>query len=65
MGGRERYVSEPSDERRARLSQRLRAAFIERAEVDSRRLLGRGLTAEEFERVLRGYPGDVVGLREP
>jgi len=26
---------------------------------DSRRRLGRGLTAEELERVLRRYPGDV------
>jgi hypothetical protein len=40
-------------ERRARLNQRLRQAFIEGAEVDMRRVLGRGLTAEELERVLR------------
>jgi hypothetical protein len=44
-----------SDDCRARLNQRLRQAFIEGAEVDMRRLLGRGLTAEELERVLRRY----------
>jgi hypothetical protein len=43
----------------ARLSQRLRQAFIEGAEHDSRRRLGRGLTVEELERVLRRYPGDI------
>jgi hypothetical protein len=47
------------EERRARLNQRLRQAFIEGAEQDSRRRLGRGLTAEELERVLRRYPGDL------
>ena len=41
------------------LNQRLRQSFIEGAEVDMRRLLGRGLTAEELERVLRRYPGDI------
>jgi hypothetical protein len=45
--------------RRARLNQRLRRAFVEGAEEDWRRRLGRGLTAEELERVLRRYPGDV------
>jgi hypothetical protein len=53
------------DERRARLNQRLRQAFIEGAEVDSRRRLGRGLMAEELGRVLRRYPGDVLEHREP
>jgi hypothetical protein len=48
-------------ERRARLNQRLRQAFIEGAEEDSRRRLGRGLTAEELERVPRQDPGDVIG----
>jgi len=47
-------------ERRERLNQRLRQAFIEGAEEDSRRRLGRGLSREELERVLRRYPGDVV-----
>jgi len=41
-------------DRRARLNQRLRQAFIEGAEEDSRRRLGRGLTAEERERVCAG-----------
>jgi hypothetical protein len=44
--------------RRADLNRRLRAAFVEGAEEDSRRRLGRGLTREELERVLRRYPGD-------
>jgi len=60
----ERHVARPDPERRARLNQRLRQAFIEGAEVDMRRLLGRGLTAEELERVLRRYPGDLPERRE-
>jgi len=51
-------------ERRERLNQRLRAAFVEGAEEDSRRRLGRGLTAEELERVVWRYPGDVPERRE-
>ena len=46
-------------QRRRRLDQRLRQTFIEGAEKDSRRRLGRGLTAEELERILRLCPGDV------
>jgi len=46
-------------ERRERLNKRLRQAFIEGAEEDSRRRLGRGLTPEELERVLWPHPGDV------
>jgi hypothetical protein len=46
-------------DRRAELNRRLRAEFVEGAEEDSRRRLGRGLTREELERVLRRYPGDV------
>jgi hypothetical protein len=42
-----------------RLNERLRAEFIAGAEEDSRRRLGRGLTKEELERVLRRYPWDV------
>ncbi len=38
---------------------RLRRAFIEGADEDSRRRMGRGLTTEELERVLRRYPGDI------
>jgi hypothetical protein len=33
--------------------------------MDSRRRLGRGLTAEELERVLRRYPGDFGAGRKP
>ena len=64
MSDPELHVAKPADDRRARLNQRLRQAFIDGAEEDSRRLLGRGLTAEGLERVLRRYLGDVVGLRE-
>jgi hypothetical protein len=52
-------------ERRARLNKRLRAAFLEGAEEDSRRRLDRGLTVEELDRVLWHYPGDVPECREP
>jgi len=41
-----------------RLNERLREAFLAGTEEDSRRRLGRGLTREELERVLRRYPGD-------
>lgn len=53
--------AEPSrfEPRRASLNERLRAAFITGAEEDSRRRLGRGLTREELERVLKRYPGDL------
>jgi hypothetical protein len=63
MGDPERHVARPDPERRARLNQRLRQAFIEVAEEDSRRRLGRGLTAEELERVLWRYPGDLAERR--
>ncbi len=46
-----------TDERRADLNERLRQAFIEGAQEDSRRRLGRGLMAEELERVLRRLSG--------
>jgi hypothetical protein len=42
-----------------RLNERLRAEFIAGAEEDSRRRLGRGLTKEELDRILRRYPGDI------
>ena len=45
--------------RRRELNRRLRAAFIAGAEEDSRSRLGRGLSEEELERVLRRYPGDL------
>jgi hypothetical protein len=51
--------------RRARLDQRLRRAFIVGAEEDSRRRLGRGLTVEELERVLRRYLGDLPESPKP
>ena len=44
-------------DRRARLNERLRQALVARAEEDSRRRLGRGLSKDELERVLRHYPG--------
>jgi hypothetical protein len=50
---------------RAGLNQRLRQAFVEGAEEDSRRRLGRGLTADELERVLWRYPGDLPDRQEP
>jgi hypothetical protein len=56
---RERRIPDKADQRCARLNRRLRQAFIEGAEEDSRRRLGRGLTGEELVRVLRHYPGDV------
>jgi len=52
-------------DRRERLNKRLRAAFIEGAEEDSWRRLGRGLTAEELDRVLWHYPGDVGERHKP
>jgi hypothetical protein len=48
-----------SDDCLARLNERLCQAFIEGADEDSRRRLGRGLTAEELEQVLGRYPGDL------
>ena len=45
-------------ERRRRLHERMRQAFLEGAEEDSQQRLGRGLTSEELERVLRRYPED-------
>jgi len=51
----------PADpvERRRQLNERLRAEFVAGAEVQSRRSLGRGLTADELRRVLEHYPGDL------
>jgi hypothetical protein len=51
-------------ERAVRLNKRLRAAFVAGAEEDSQRRLGRGQTADEQERVLWHYPGD-IGARSP
>jgi hypothetical protein len=41
------------------LNRRLRIAFIAGAEERSRETVGRGLTDEELERILRRYSGDV------
>jgi hypothetical protein len=49
-----------ADDRR-RPNERIRAAFNAGAEEDSRRRMGRCLTREELERVLRRYPGDIKG----
>jgi len=57
-------TADADQERRDRLNQRLRQAFIDGAEEDSRRRLERGLTTEELERVLQRYPGD-IGTRSP
>lgn len=46
------------------LNRRLRMEFLAGAEEDSWRRWGRGLTAEELDRVLRRYPGD-IGKRSP
>jgi hypothetical protein len=42
-----------------RMNVRLRAEFIAGAEEEWRKRTGRPMTAEELERVLRRYPGDV------
>ena len=63
-GKRDGQVPDAANARLARLNERLRQAFIEGAEEDSRRRLGRGLTAEELERVLRHYPGDLLEQRD-
>jgi hypothetical protein len=54
------------DERRAkleRLSERLRLAFIEGAEEEARRGIGRPLTDEKLRSVMRRYPGDWLDQR--
>lgn len=63
MADRDGQLSRLRDDRRVRLNERLRQAFIEGAEEDSRRRLGRGLTVEELERVVWHYPGDVAERR--
>jgi hypothetical protein len=45
--------------RRRRLNETLRRAFIEGAEKESQRELGRPLTADELRRILARYPGDL------
>jgi hypothetical protein len=59
--GVDRQPSDLTDrtDRFRELNRRLRVAFIAGAEERSRRELGRGLSEEELERVLRRYPGDL------
>ena len=52
-----RPVDEPDWQ--ARLNQRLRAECIAGAEEEWRKRTERPMTAEELQRVLRRYPGDV------
>ena len=59
MDDGKKQLPEADGDRRVRLNERLRAAFIEGAEEDSQRRLGRGLTVEELERVFWHYPGDI------
>jgi hypothetical protein len=49
--------------RRRDLNQRLRLAFVAGAEQRSRQTVGRGLTDEELQRVMRRYPGDLPDQR--
>jgi hypothetical protein len=49
---------DPADWQR-RLNLRLRAEFIAGAEEEWRKRTERPMTAEELERVLRRYPGDM------
>ncbi len=48
-----------AQDRRQRLRERLRAGWIAGAEDEWCRRTGRRMTAEELERVLRRYPGEV------
>lgn len=53
------HRQEPADQRGRRLCERLRAEWIAGAEEEWRRRSGRPMTAEELERVLRRFPGDL------
>lgn len=55
------------NERLSALNRRLRRAFLEGAEEQSRHAVGRALTPNELQRVLWHYPGDVIehDSREP
>ncbi len=50
---------DPHRNRRQRFKERARLDYLAGAEEDWRRKTGRPMTAEELERVLRRYPGDV------
>ena len=65
LDDRLRGVPEPDGGRLEELDQRFRQVFIAGAAEDSRRRLGRGLTAVELERVLRHFPGDIGEERSP
>ena len=45
--------------RRQRFKERARMEYVAGVEEELRRRTGRPMTAEELERVLRRYPGDV------
>lgn len=55
----EREIAKADREHRRRLNVRLRMEWIAGAEEEWRRRTGRSMTAEELERVVRQYPGDV------
>jgi hypothetical protein len=57
LGDHLRGVAGPLGTRMDDLRRRLRFAFLEGAEDESRRSVGRGLTPEEQDRVLRRYSG--------
>ncbi len=59
-----RGAPRPDSGRMEELTRRLRRTFVSGAEADSRRL-DRGLTAQEPERVLRHYPGDLAERGNP
>jgi hypothetical protein len=63
VGDPDRHVAATDHDRRSRLNERRRQAFVVGAEEDSRRRLGRRLSAEELERVLWHFPGDVPERR--
>ncbi len=47
------------EDKRAELNRKLRQKFVAGAEERSRRELGRGLTPDEMDRILKRYPGDL------
>ena len=65
LDDRLRGVPKPDGGRLEELNRRLRQAYLQGAEEDSQKRLGRGLTGEELERALRHYLGDVPESRKP
>jgi hypothetical protein len=63
LDDRLRGVPKPDGSRQDELKRRLRQAYLAGAVEQSRRQAGRGLTADDLERVLERYPGD-VGKRQ-